>query len=244
MTDMHRALAQTEFDNRERLGSHLPYDRETAFYRSIQAGDTEEAMRRFTPLGQDGFGVLSDDPLRNLQYHLIITVASIARYCISGGMDPETAYNLSDLYIRRIDRCSSADDIHALHRNVVQAYADRMRACAAHPAFSRPVMRCAEYINAHLHERITIEDMCAVSGLSRAYLSRLFRSEAGMTIMQYVAARKTEAAKSALLHTDQSISAIANNLAFSSESHFIRTFRSLCGTTPKTFRKNGGATVR
>ena len=105
-------------------------------------------------------------------------------------------------------------------------------------------MRCAEYINAHLHERITIEDMCAVSGLSRAYLSRLFRSEAGMTIMQYVAARKTEAAKSALLHTDQSISAIANNLAFSSESHFIRTFRSLCGTTPKTFRKNGGATVR
>lgn len=238
MTDMHRALAQAEYDNRERLGSHLPYDREAAFYRSIQAGDAAEAMQLFTPLGQDGFGVLSDDPLRSLQYHLIITVASITRYCITGGMDAETAYNLSDLYIRRIDRCTDAGNIHALHRELVEAYASRMHALVTRPAFSRPVMRCAEYVHAHLHERITMNDMCAVSGLSRAYLSRLFRSEVGMTIMQYVTARKLEAAKNALAHTEQSISAIANNLAFSSESHFISTFRRCCGETPKVYRNH------
>lgn len=234
---MRRALAQAEYDSREQLISHLPYDREAAFYRAIQSGNREEALRLFTPLGQAGFGLLSEDPLRNLRYHLIISVAFITRYCMAGGLDAETAFNLSDLYIRRIDRCTSEEQIHALHRELVTDYAGRMHALRSRPAFSRPVLRCTEYIHAHLHERITVEDLLPVSGLSRSYLSRLFLRETGQSIARYITLRKLEAAREALEFTDQPISEVANVFAFSSQSHFISVFRERFGLTPGEYRR-------
>lgn len=237
MTDMRRALARTEYDNREHLISHLPYDREAAFYRSIQAGNREEALRLFTPLGQEGFGRLSDDPLRNLRYHLIISVAFITRYCMAGGLAAETAFNLSDLYIRRIDVCRTEAEIHALHRELVEAYAERMHAHRSRPAFSRPVLRCTEYIHTHMHERITVDDLCTASGLSRSYLTRLFHRETGRTPGQYITDRRIDAARQALEYTGQSISDIAHVLAFSSESHLISVFRRSCGMTPGEYRR-------
>lgn len=238
MTDMRRALARTEYDNREHLISHLPYDREAAFYRSIQTGNLEEALRHFTPLGQEGFGRLSDDPLRNLRYHLIISVAFITRYCMAGGLNAETAFNLSDLYIRRIDLCKTENEIHALHRELVTDYANRMHALRCRPAFSRPVLRCTEYIHAHLHERITVEDLLPVSGLSRSYLSRLFLRETGQSIARYITLRKLAAAREALEFTDQPISEVANVFAFSSQSHFISVFREHFGVTPGEYRRH------
>ena len=102
-------LTRTEFYNRENTQNHLPYDREIAFYQSIKNGDMEEMKRLFEPLGGAGYGKLSGNNLRNHKYHLIITVAFITRYCIEGVLEMEIAYNLSDLYIRKIDTCTSLD---------------------------------------------------------------------------------------------------------------------------------------
>ena len=108
-------LARTEFYNRENTRNHLPYDREIAFYQSIKNGDMEEMKRLFQPLGAAGYGRLSGNSLRNHKYHLVITVAFITRYCIEGGLEMETAYNLSDLYIRKIDTCASIEELDELH---------------------------------------------------------------------------------------------------------------------------------
>ncbi|MBQ2953932.1 MAG: helix-turn-helix transcriptional regulator [Clostridia bacterium] len=237
MTNMRRALARTEFDNRETQTTHLPYDQETAFYRAIAAGDGPEALRLATPLDQEGFGRLSDDPLQSLRYHLVITVAFITRYCMAGGMDAETAFNLSDLYIRRIDRCRTVAEILALHQELIGDYALRMHSLTHRSAYPRPILRCTEYIHTHLHARITVEELCAVSGLSRSHLSRLFRRETGLSIGQYITLQKVDAARKALEFTDQPVSDIAHTLAFSSESHFITVFRRATGTTPGEYRR-------
>ena len=124
--DVEKALSHVEFINREYNVSHLSYEREMQFYQSIKMGNAEEARRLFKPLDSDGLGKLSEDELRNLKYHLIITIAFITRYCIEGGMDMEQAYNLSDIYVRSIDKCQRAEEIHLLHREVVDDYAQRM----------------------------------------------------------------------------------------------------------------------
>lgn len=238
MTDMHAALARLEFEQRELLVSHLPYEQETRFYRAIQSGDRERVEALFTPLGQEGFGTLSHDALRNLKYHLIITVAFVTRYCIEGGMDTETACNLSDLYIQRIDQSTAPQEVHDLHRELTLAYTERMRVLAARPALSRPVMRCAEHIHTHLHQRITVEELCRVSGLSRAHLSRLFHREVGVTIARYVMEKKLAAARRELEMSALPVSAVAQVYAFSSESHFISAFRRRYGLTPREYRRS------
>ena len=85
--DIEKKLSHAEFLNREYSVSHLSYEREMAFFQSIKNGDIAEARRLFQPLSSEKLGKLSDDSLRNLKYHLIITVAFITRYCIEGGME-------------------------------------------------------------------------------------------------------------------------------------------------------------
>lgn len=230
-------LTRTEFYNRENTQNHLPYDREIAFYQSIKNGDMEEMKRLFQPLAVAGYGKLSGNILRNHKYHLIITVAFITRYCIEGGLEMETAYNLSDLYIRKIDVCSSLDELNELHVELTEEYVKRMQDCKTAHRYSKPVSRCIDYIYDNLHCKIQVDDLADEAGLSKTYLSKLFHKETGMTIVQYIMDKKLDAAKNLLMFTEHTTSEIANYLNFSSESHFINAFKKSTGLTPKKFKQ-------
>ena len=117
--DMQKALAKIEFENREDNRFHTPYDKEIEFYQNIKMGNVEEVLEQLRPFDSDGMGILSEDRLRNLKYHLIITIAFITRYCIEGGMEMEEAYNRSDIYIRRLDLFRAEEEIESLDRLVI-----------------------------------------------------------------------------------------------------------------------------
>ncbi|MCR5189112.1 MAG: helix-turn-helix domain-containing protein [Treponema sp.] len=229
-------LAKTEFYNREYSLSHIPYDKEMAFYQSIRNGDMEEMHRLFTPLCVEGFGKLSENSLRNLKYHLIITIAFITRYCIEGGLEMENAYNLSDIYIRKIDTCNSEEELHQIHKELCESYVKRMQKNKSLARYSKPVQKIIDYIYDNLHEKIQLSALAQAAGLSESYISRLFHKETGSSISTYIIEKKVDAAKNLLIYTEYSTSEISNFLNFSSESHFISTFKSKAGTTPKKFR--------
>ena len=54
--DISKDLAQTTFNNREYLITHLPYEQEMEFYQSIKMGNIKEVKRLLKPLGGSGFG--------------------------------------------------------------------------------------------------------------------------------------------------------------------------------------------
>ena len=118
--DIEKKLTHQAFLNREQSISHLAYERENAFFKAIQDGDVQEMRRLYQPFEISEMGKLSNEPLRNLQYHLIITVALITRACIEGGMEMEEAYNLSDIYIHSIDRCKEAEEVRMLHMKYLE----------------------------------------------------------------------------------------------------------------------------
>lgn len=235
--DIQKKLSHVEFLNREYNVSHLSYEREMAFFQSIKDGDPEEAKRLFKPFNSEDMGKLSDDSLRNLKYHLTITVAFITRYCIEGGMEMEAAYNLSDIYIRSIDKCRTEDEINLLHREVVDDYAQRMQLIRKHNRYPRSVTVCLDYIYDNLHTRITLEKLAEITALSSAYLSKLFHKEVGMTVSAYITKKRIEAAENMLKFSEYSCLEISDYLCFSSESHFIQVFRKHTGYTPKSYRE-------
>lgn len=235
--DIQKKLSHVEFLNREYKVSHLSYEREMAFFQSVRSGDTEQARQLFKPLDSDQMGQLSDDSLRNLKYHLIITVALLTRYCIEGGMEMEAAYNLSDIYIRSIDKCRKEEQIHQLHRELVEDYAQRMHLLHKKTLYPKPVMVCMDYIYENLHTKITLPTLAKTAGLSPSYLSRLFRRETGLTVSEYIIRKRVEAAENMLKYSEYSCIEISSYLCFSSESHFIQVFRRYTGYTPKQYRQ-------
>ena len=229
-------FTKLEFHNHEYSLDHIPYDKEMAFYQSIRNGDMEEMHRLFVPLCVNGFGKLSENPLRNLKYHLIITVAFITRYCIEGGLAMESAYNLSDLYIQKIDVCNQEEQLHAIHLEPCETYVLRMQKVRPLPRYSKPVQLAIDYVYKNLHSKILLTPLAKDIGLSEAYLSKIFHKETGRTLTDYIISKKIDAAKNLLIFTEYSTLEISNYLSFSSESHFISTFRKYTGSTPKKFR--------
>lgn len=235
--DIEKKLMHQAFLNREQSITHLAYERENAFFKSIQDGDIQEMRRLYQPFESKEMGKLSPEPLRNLQYHLIITIALITRACIEGGMEMEEAYNLSDIYIRSIDRCTAEEEVRMLHREVVEDYAQRMHLLKKQNRYPRAVAICIDYIYDNLHTKLTLPALAETAGLSPTYLSRLFRKEVGMSVSAYIMKKRIEAAENMLRYSDFSCLAISDYLCFSSESHFIQVFRKQTGLTPKRYRE-------
>ncbi len=234
---MKKLLSDMEFRNREYMITHLSYDREMEFYQSVKVGNRTEALRLFKPLDSEGLGKLSEDPLRNLKYHLIITIAFITRYCIEGGLPMEEAYNLSDIYIQRVDKCEAVAEVDEIHREVVDDYSRRMEKLHKNKLLSRPVITCIDYIYDNLHSKITLEDLADITGLSAPYLSKLFHKEMGVTVKQYILSKKVDAAENLLKFSDYPCSDISQYLGFGTESHFIYVFRKFTKTTPGEYRE-------
>lgn len=235
--NIEKKLSHIEFLNREYNVSHLSYEREMAFFQSIKEGNAAEAKRLFKPFNCEEMGKLSEDSLRNLKYHLIITIAFITRYCIEGGMEMEAAYNLSDIYIRSIDKCRTEDEINLLHREVVDDYTQRMGIIRKQNRYPKSVTLCLDYIYDNLHTRITLDKLAEITKLSPAYLSKLFHKEVGMTVSGYITRKRIEAAENMLKFSEHSCLDIAEYLCFSSESHFIQVFKKQTGYTPKIYRE-------
>lgn len=234
--NIEKKLSHVEFLNREYNVSHLAYELEMAFFNSIKQGNMDEMRRLFKALNSEELGRLSEDNLRNLKYHLIITVAFITRYCIEGGMEMEIAYNLSDINVRNIDKCRSEDEIHMLHGEIVNDYTKRMHDIRKENLYPKAITICLDYIYDNLHTKITLEKLAQVTGLSSTYLSKLFHKEVGMTISGYIIQKRVKAAENMLKYSEYSIIEIAEYLCFGTESHFIQVFKRHTGYTPGYYR--------
>lgn len=82
----------------------------------------------------------------------------------------------------------------------------------------------------------TAAELAALCKLSPRQFSRAFRASRGCSISDYLAQARTETAKR-LLFTKSSITQIAIQLGYSSQSSFSLAFRRSTGTTPGRFRK-------
>ena len=232
--ETEKKVAELLFQQREDGFERASFDREIAFYESIGTGNME-MMRFFSaPLFCEGCGTLSKDALRNLKYHLVVTAALIARFCIRYGMTPEMAYQMSDLYIMKADESRTEAEVRAVHKEMLEGYTRKMQRVRNSKVYSKQIVKTIEYISEHLHSRILLADVADYLEISEAYLSRLFKEETGISFSDYVSQQKIEAAASLLRYSDYSDSEMSSLFCFSSQSYFIKVFRKLYGHDPES----------
>lgn len=225
-----------QFTDRENNVEHISYDEEFVFYNAVKKGNLEKVKELMVPLQNEGLGKLSDNPVRNMKYHLIITIALISRFCIEGGMPPVEAYSLSDIYIQKLDKLGAEWSITDLHKKVILDYTSRMQKLKRTENYSKQIYQVIDYIYNHLHEKIELDTLAAYVGMNKSYLCELFRKETGKTIGDYIMTMKIESAKNMLLYSDFSYLEIATTLGFASHSHFIACFKKVTSYTPKQYK--------
>jgi len=101
------------------------------------------------------------------------------------------------------------------------------------------VNRVGDYINDHICDSITLEELAESVRMSKFHFCRRFKEETGMTPMRYVMRRKVDASKYFLQYTGDSIQLISERFGFTDQSHYARLFRQFTGMTPLAYRKKG-----
>lgn len=218
---------------------HEPIENENTVFALVAAGDIDKILEnklKYSAEPDSGKGQLSDDPLRNQIYHFVVCAAVVARTCLAAGMSEETAYTLSDVYIRRADKCTSVKQVMELNDEMVMDYAVRMRGLRRAKRLSVPVRKAIKMISENMGKRLTVQQIADFTGYDRSHLHRLFKAEIGMGIHEYISAVRINAAKGMLKDGAHSIADIASLLGFSSQSHFCRSFSEAVGVTPKEYK--------
>lgn len=94
-----------------------------------------------------------------------------------------------------------------------------------------------KYMDEHYSEKISLDDLCLESGLSRGYLCRLFMKHTGLRPMEYLNKKRIQKSKEYLNCRYISIDKIANDVGFETHSYFTRLFRQSEGMTPSEYRE-------
>jgi AraC-like DNA-binding protein len=79
-----------------------------------------------------------------------------------------------------------------------------------------------------------------VTSLSPSQISRKFKKETGISIVEYVQRERVEEAKRMLVFSSRALPEIANCLNFASQSYFTAVFRKIVGMTPAEYRRANG----
>lgn len=229
-------LRYLEYIHREDSFRHHRYDEEMEQYYLLRAGDLRaiEESKRMWSSGLTGH--VNDDELKNRKYLFVASITLACRFAILGGLDEERSYDISDLYIHRVDRCKSVDEITILHTDMFTFYTKEVANAKRKKVISRPVAVGMDFIHYHLHEKLTTQRVANAAGLSPNYLSVLFKKELGMSVTDYITDKRMEAAKNMLRFSSFPYDEIAAILAFSSQSHFTKVFKQASGMTPKEYR--------
>ena len=93
------------------------------------------------------------------------------------------------------------------------------------------------YIQQHISDVITIDDLADKACLTKSHLIRSFSRTMGITPLQYILRKKIQHAQSLLLSTDMTVNRISEATGFNDVSYFIRLFKKNIGFTPQEYRE-------
>ncbi len=93
-----------------------------------------------------------------------------------------------------------------------------------------------DYIRDNLAEPLTLDQIAGKFFISKHYLCRIFKSATGFSVMEYIIYSRILRARQ-LLQDGVSVQQAGEMSGFSDNSHFIRTFGHLTGTSPGRYAK-------
>ncbi|MFV0503827.1 MAG: AraC family transcriptional regulator [Lachnospirales bacterium] len=99
------------------------------------------------------------------------------------------------------------------------------------------ILKIQSYIDMNFQKDIALNDIATEFFINKYYLSHTFKEIVGFSLKQYILLKRISFAKNLLYYSDKSITSIAFESGFNSQSNFIKLFKKKEAITPLQFRK-------
>lgn len=99
------------------------------------------------------------------------------------------------------------------------------------------------YIDGHLSDKLSLQELSDIAGLTPTYFSGVFKELVGLPLWDYISSRRIDRAIRLITAEDsrKNMLEIAAECGFNNTANFNKTFKKITGMTPREY-KNGGFT--
>lgn len=217
---------------------HNTYDYEQQMLSLVEHGRAEE-LRHFLALPPTGRpGAIAQDSLRQQKNLMVCSATLVSRAAIRGGLDRETAFSLSDVYIQQSELLVHPSAVAQLMLKMALDFTRRVENATLGDQSHRIIRDIRGYCLQHLSRKISVQELAAFTGWNRSYLIAVFKKYTGMGPGAYITKLRVDEARRLLTVSNKSLASIAEALGFSSQSHFQNVFKREVGETPLAYRKS------
>ena len=99
------------------------------------------------------------------------------------------------------------------------------------------IYKAKEYIDQHLADKLTLNQVAEIVCLSPNYFSSMWKKEMQVGFVDYITEQRVEKAKELFATTDLRTHEVAELTGFGDDSYFSKIFRKVSGKNPGSFRK-------
>lgn len=177
--------------------------------------DGEQSVVSLTLLDQHGSGLRGDKSLPSFSVTL-----------------PRNS--LPELFLSMYYKIREMDDESL--RKLEQALLEGQSVTSSGRRFPQWLERVREILEQRFAEPFKLSEIAAEVGVHPVHLAREFRKHYGTSVGEYLRRVRIEYACRELMDSNVAVTNIAFAAGFADQSHFSRTFKRLCGTTPGRYR--------
>ena len=162
------------------------------------------------------------------------SVDQVVEVLISLGIDISSHPEVN-LFYYSLKKCQSVGDIQILLQNTVQYGAQCVEALNSKQS-GKNIEKMKEYINSHLGEDISLQDLADLCQVSPSYISRLFKRHLNIGFVDYLNSLRIARAKKLLEETQMTVEQVGFQSGFNNVRSFMRLFKQYENVSPGQYR--------
>ncbi len=205
----------------------------------VEYGKTEElehALDLMLLSGNAGAPDFNLDVDLTYQNIFVLSTSLASRSAVQGGMAYSVCNGLSIKYLSKVKSIRNQVDFGMIFRQMLLEFTRAVARCRMIKTDSILVKHLCKDVQTNIFDKLSVKDIAIRLNRSSEYLCRHFKQKTGMTIIEYIQREKVVECKRMLTTTDLSLSEIASQLAFSSQSYMHAVFLKHTGITPTAYR--------
>lgn len=242
-SELDKILNKNRLINSENNLQRLPIRMELELMEKIKLGKYHEIkVLNYDELGIH-IGKITANEFKKYEYTTVALITCGTRAAIEGGLFPDEAYDISDAMLSRLEKASTVEEMHDIVECAAIILAREVLKCKQCKN-SYVLYQCKTYINRNICQRIYLKDLAAYVGMNPSYLSHYFSEKEGISLQHYIQKIKIERACKLLKYSDRTVSTIAQDMGFSSQSNFTDVFKRIMLISPLEFRNQNLSTTK
>ena len=218
------------------------YDMENRFLRVVKEGNIDEldtSIKDMVDFSQNSDSTLFTGLYRkNISSGMSVLRTLARKAAEDAGVSVITIDIITQRAVQKIDSEMRQGEIIRITKEMIRELTEEVRKeNILLKGISPSISRCINHIRLHYAENIPLSDLCSISSMSKASLTRRFQKETGTTVFTYIRNARCHHAVALLEEGVLTIKEIAGYVGYPDYNYFSKVFRSYAGVSPVEYRK-------